>query len=579
MLRNIFTHIQSRTSLYSLVQIRPISKSIPPPNCPNDNQATKFDFDQFRSDNRIKIVKSSEDVPDPILDFENSGFSSNIIKSLERSGFEQPMPIQAQGWPIALNGSDMIAIGETGSGKTLGFLLPAFMHINKVNRENPGKDPICLVLAPTRELVQQIENVARTYGKGVWTTSVFGGASRMYQARQLQRNTDILVATPGRLIDLLESDMATLNRISYVVLDEADRMLDMGFEPQLRRILEEVPANRQMLMWSATWPKEVESLAKDFLQTDSNSYVHLNIGSIDLQANQNIEQVFEILEDQDKRDKLIEIAQEHKHEGKILIFANTKKSVDYIVKILHRYDCRSIGIHGDKTQGMRDNALSRFRSGSYNFLVATDVASRGLDVDDIKLVINYDMPTNTEDYIHRIGRTGRSGRKGKSVSLVDKFKTSKSFHKELISILKEAKQDIPEELANMNQFSEDTKRKSRNSNQFWRNKYDRDYRSQRRYASLDEDDIDEGRSYRRQNYDSRPRRYENWRNSDRDFNSRPRRYENNWRNDDEFESRPRRYERQRGFSEGDEFESRPRRYVTHKGQDFKSSNQDERPDL
>ena len=214
MLRNILTNFQCQTRL-NLFQIRAISKSIPPSNCPNDIEAKKFDFDQFRTENRIKIVKSTENVPDPILDFSHSGFSTNIIQTLEKSGFEQPMPIQAQGWPIALNGSDMIAIGETGSGKTLGFLLPAFMHINKVNRENPGNDPICLVLAPTRELAQQIEKVAKTYGKGVWTTCVFGGASRMTQARLLQRKVDILVATPGRLIDLLESDIATLNRYFY----------------------------------------------------------------------------------------------------------------------------------------------------------------------------------------------------------------------------------------------------------------------------------------------------------------------------------------------------------------------------
>ena len=576
MLRQIFSQLHFKANL-PLPQIRAISRTRFCSNIEDqdpkkeeielkieEENEPKIDFGQFRSENRIKIVNSTEDVPDPILDFEHSGFSSGILKNLERSGFVQPMPIQAQGWPIALSGSDMIAIGETGSGKTLGFLLPAFMHINKVNRENPGTDPICLILAPTRELAQQIEQVAKQYGKGVMTTCVFGGASKMYQSRQLQRKTDILVATPGRLIDFIESGIASLERCSYVVLDEADRMLDMGFEPQLRRILEEVPANRQMLMWSATWPKEVETLAKDFLKDGSNPYVHLNIGSIDLQANQNIEQQIKVIEDHDKRDTLIEIAQENKHEGKILIFANTKRTVDFIVKVLQRYDCRAIGIHGDKTQQMRDNALNRFRSGSYNILVASDVAARGLDVNDIKLVINYDMPANTEDYIHRIGRTGRSGKAGKSVSFLVKDSTTKHFQKSLVSVLKKANQEVPEELTNMNNFAMEQKRRTKGyQNQFWKQPRN-DHRNNRRYQSLDDDDYDDSRSSSRQRYqrydDYEPRRYQ--RNDDYE----PRRYQRN----DDYE--PRRYQRDPQRTHSHNFEdsrepSRPNRYQGYRNDD------------
>ncbi len=251
--------------------------------------------------------------------------------------------------------------------------------------------------------MQQIEKVSQEYGRlcRLNTVSLYGGAQKSIQIGQLRRPVDIIAATPGRLIDLIQSGIVSLDRCTYVVLDEADRMLDMGFEDSIREILSQVRPDRQLLMWSATWPQEVQQLARDFFNLE-NSFVHFNIGSPELAANPNIEQRIEVVnDDRTKQAKLLDILKDVSLDEKVLIFTATKRYADFLESFLYRNRFKTSAIHGDKSQKQRDFAMQRFREGSRNILVATDVASRGIDVDDIKVVINFDFPTNIEDYIHR----------------------------------------------------------------------------------------------------------------------------------------------------------------------------------
>ena len=264
------------------------------------------------------------------------------------------------------------------SGKTLAYILPALVHITYQDKLQRGDGPIALVLAPTRELAQQIQTVATEFGKriGIRNTCVFGGAPKRPQQNDLQRGSEIVIATPGRLIDFLQQETTNLKRCSYLVLDEADRMLDMGFEPQIRKIIEQIRPDRQVLMWSATWPKEVKNLAEEFL----NDYVQINIGSMNLSANQNILQIVEVCEDRDKDEKLIQLLAEiqRDRESKTIIFGETKKKVDDIKYFLMKNNFRAVAIHGDKSQRERDFVLNKFRQDRQSILIATDVASRGL---------------------------------------------------------------------------------------------------------------------------------------------------------------------------------------------------------
>lgn len=223
------------------------------------------------------------------------------MNTIIKQGYEQPTAIQSQGWPIALSGRDMVGIAQTGSGKTLAYILSAIIHINNNNSYKTGEGPIALVLAPTRELAQQIQKVCNDFGRATYlrNTCIFGGAPKGGQARDLERGVEIVIATPGRLIDFLERGTTNLKRCSYLVLDEADRMLDMGFEPQIRKIIEQIRPDRQTLMWSATWPKEVRKLANDFM----NNYLQVNIGSLQLSANHNILQIVDICQEEEKENK------------------------------------------------------------------------------------------------------------------------------------------------------------------------------------------------------------------------------------------------------------------------------------
>jgi ATP-dependent RNA helicase DDX5/DBP2 len=241
-------------------------------------------------------------VPNPIQAFDEAVIPDYVSSEIKNQGFEKPTAIQAQGWPIALSGTNMVGIAMTGSGKTLGYILPAIVHINhQPALSDPREGPIVLVLAPTRELAQQIQTVATDFGNSsyVRNTCLFGGSPKFRQAMDLRRGSEIVIATPGRLIDFLEEGTIALSRVTYLVLDEADRMLDMGFEPQIRKVLSQIRPDRQVLMWSATWPKEVRKLAEEFL----GDYVQINIGSLTLSANHNIEQIIEVCDEKDKLEK------------------------------------------------------------------------------------------------------------------------------------------------------------------------------------------------------------------------------------------------------------------------------------
>ncbi|XVF16386.1 hypothetical protein REPUB_Repub10bG0026900 [Reevesia pubescens] len=381
--------------------------------------------DAYRRQHEITV--SGDEVPLPFSSFEATGFPSEILREVHNAGFSAPTPIQAQSWPIALQGRDIVAIAKTGSGKTLGYLLPGFMHLKRCCNA-PQMGPTVLVLSPTRELATQIQDEANKFGKSsrISCTCLYGGAPKGPQLREIERGVDIVVATPGRLNDILEMRRISLHQVSYLVLDEADRMLDMGFEPQIRKIVKEVPTRRQTLMYTATWPREVRKIAADLLVKP----VQVNIGNIDeLVANKSITQYVEVLSPMEKHRRLEQILRSQEPGSKIIIFCSTKKMCDQLARNLSR-QCGAAAIHGDKSQADRDYVLNQFRSGRSPVLVATDVAARGLDIKDI-----------------RIGRTGRAGATGLAYTF---FGDQDSKHaSDLIKVLEGANQRVPAELRDM----------------------------------------------------------------------------------------------------------------------------------
>ncbi|XP_014287496.1 ATP-dependent RNA helicase p62 isoform X2 [Halyomorpha halys] len=421
--------------------------------CPHPNVLNRpySEVQRYRESKDILIRGVADPSLNPIQYFEEGNFPEYVANNIKKMGFDFPTAIQAQGWPIALSGKNMVGIAQTGSGKTLAYILPAVIHIKNQPRVQRGDGPIALVLAPTRELAQQIQTVASQFGGacGQKSVAVFGGAPKGPQARDLERGVEIVIATPGRLIDFLARGTTNLRRCTYLVLDEADRMLDMGFEPQIRKIMQQIRPDRQVLMWSATWPKEVKALAEDFLQ----EYVQVNIGSLELAANHNIQQIVEVCEEGDKQAKLNNLLEEIGNEKleRTIIFVETKKKVEAIANGLKRVGWPAVCIHGDKSQNERDYVLRDFRRGKSLILVATDVAARGLDVEDVMFVINYDFPNSSEDYIHRIGRTGRSNASGTAYTFFTSANQKQA--RDLVAVLTEAKQTISPELQAMTRFS------------------------------------------------------------------------------------------------------------------------------
>lgn len=364
-----------RKPRWDLSRLEPFKKDFYVPHASVSNRSY-YQVEDWRKSKEITL--KGKNVPDPVLSFEEAGFPDYVMGELHKAGFKNPTPIQSQGWPIALSGKDMVGIASTGSGKTLSYILPAIVHINHQSRLARGDGPVALILAPTRELAQQIKQVATDFGKSsrIRNTCIFGGAPKGPQALDLMDGVEIVIATPGRLLDFLESNRTNLKRCTYLVLDEADRMLDMGFELQIRKIIEQIRPDRQTLMWSATWPKEVQQLASEFLK----DYIQINVGSLQLSANHNILQIIDVCQEYEKESKLSTLLREimAEKENKTIIFMETKRKVDDVTRKMIRDGWPAVCIHGDKTQPERDWVLQDFRSGKAPILVATDVAARGL---------------------------------------------------------------------------------------------------------------------------------------------------------------------------------------------------------
>ncbi|KAF6264346.1 Asp-Glu-Ala-Asp box polypeptide 5 [Scenedesmus sp. NREL 46B-D3] len=384
------------------------------------------------------------DAPAPCQTFEQAELPAPLLNALLRHGFTAPSYIQAQAWPIALKGRDLVAIASTGSGKTAGFLVPAW---NKPQSWG-GADrtpPFALVLAPTRELAQQIQHEAERLGAAfkIRNTCLYGGAARGPQARDLSRGPQLVIATPGRLLDFVTSGELSLNRVSMLVLDEADRMLDMGFEPRsgtYSATCQLAPPTRQTLFFSATWPKEVQHIARQLCRNDP---VRVFVGNVQekLVANKDVTQLVAMLGDAPDPYAQDDLANP---QPRVVVFASTKRDCDRLTMELGRSGIRAVTVHGDKSQYERDSAISAFRRGVVPVLVATDVAARGLDIPGVTAVVNYDFPSDHEMYVHRIGRTGRAGRKGESLTLL--VPEDAAVTPVLVQIMQDAGQAIPPEL-------------------------------------------------------------------------------------------------------------------------------------
>ncbi|KAF3456424.1 hypothetical protein FNV43_RR01074 [Rhamnella rubrinervis] len=415
------------------------SATMKPPYIGSTDVTTLSPAEVYRQQH--ELTATGDNIPAPFDTFEATGFPPEILREIYAAGFSSPTPIQAQTWPIALQSRDIVAIAKTGSGKTLGYLMPAFILLRQ-RHNNPQNGPTVLVLAPTRELATQIQDEAIKFGRSsrVSCTCLYGGAPKGPQLKELDRGADIVVATPGRLNDILEMKKIDFGQVSLLVLDEADRMLDMGFEPQIRKIVNEIPPRRQTLMYTATWPKEVRKIASDLLVNP----VQVNIGNVDeLAANKAITQYVEVVPQMEKQRRLEQILRAQERGSKVIIFCSTKRLCDQLARSIGR-NFGAAAIHGDKSQGERDWVLNQFRNGKSPILVATDVAARGLDIKDIRVVINYDFPTGVEDYVHRIGRTGRAGATGVSYTFFSE--QDWKYAADLIKVLERANQCVPPEV-------------------------------------------------------------------------------------------------------------------------------------
>eukprot|EP00090_Calanus_glacialis_P016984 TRINITY_DN26562_c0_g1_i1.p1 TRINITY_DN26562_c0_g1~~TRINITY_DN26562_c0_g1_i1.p1 ORF type:complete len:668 (-),score=166.39 TRINITY_DN26562_c0_g1_i1:655-2658(-) len=416
-----------------------------------------INFDRYED---IPVEATGTDVPKGINSFEEVKLTPIIQSNIELAHYASPTPVQKNSIPIILGKRDLMACAQTGSGKTAAFLVPILNRIFEDGPAGPAPGsfgygrrkqcPLALILAPTRELATQIFDEARkfAYRSKVRPAVVYGGANVSDQMRELDKGCHLLVATPGRLVDFLERGKISLEVCKYLCLDEADRMLDMGFEPQIRRIVEQDnmpgPDIRQTLMFSATFPKEIQMLARDFLK----DYVFLAVGRVG-STSENITQKVVWVEEADKRSFLLDLmdasglgAKDLDGEAsRTLVFVETKRGADQLDEFLYREGFPVTSIHGDRTQKEREEALRRFKCGQTPIIVATAVAARGLDIPNVKHVINFDMPSDVEEYVHRIGRTGRMGNLGLATSFFND--KNRNLVKDLVELIVESNQDLP----------------------------------------------------------------------------------------------------------------------------------------
>ncbi|KAK1272171.1 DEAD-box ATP-dependent RNA helicase 52 [Acorus gramineus] len=370
----------------------------------------------------VTVASDSPPAPAPIESFSDMGLHVSIMKDIAFHEYTRPTSIQAQAMPVALSGRDLLGCAETGSGKTAAFAIPMIQHCLAQPPVRRGDGPLALVLAPTRELAQQIEKEVKSFSRSLEsfkTAIVVGGTNISEQRCELRAGVHIVVATPGRFIDHLQQGNTSLSRISFVVLDEADRMLDMGFEPQISEVMKNLPQKHQTLMFSATMPVEIEALAQAYLSKP----VQIKVGKVS-HPTANVSQMLEKVSENEKMDRLLSLlvdevsqAEQSGHALPLaIVFVERKTRCDDVVEALVAQGLNAVALHGGRSQLEREAALHEFRSGSTHILVATDVASRGLDVTGVSHVINLDLPKTMEDYVHRIGRTGRAGSSGQATS-------------------------------------------------------------------------------------------------------------------------------------------------------------------
>ncbi len=410
-------------------------------------------------DLRIKMENikcRGQDIPKPIAKWSQAAFPAQILDVIREQKFEKPTPIQSQALPTIMSGRDMIGIAKTGSGKTLAFLLPMFRHIKDQRPVENLEGPVGLILAPTRELVIQIHRDCKPYLKALnlRAVAVYGGAPIKDQIGELKRGADIIVATGGRLIDLLAANqgrVTNLRRVTYVVMDEADRMFDLGFEPQIMKILNNIRPNRQLVLFSATFPLKLEALARKVLAKP----VEISVGGRSVVPPE-ITQVIEVREEKTKFKRLLELLgalHDKDEDSRSLIFVETQESTDRLLKEVMRKGYPILAVHGGRDQIDRDQAISDFKAGVAPIMVATSVAARGLDVKQLKLVVNYDAPNHREDYVHRCGRTGRAGNTGTAVTFVTPEQDQYAGY--LIKALTESNVEIPAELQELQRIHEE----------------------------------------------------------------------------------------------------------------------------
>ncbi|XP_023764502.1 DEAD-box ATP-dependent RNA helicase 37 [Lactuca sativa] len=416
----------------------------------SDQESSGINFDAYED---IPVETSGVNVPPPVNTFAEIDLGGALNLNIRRCKYIKPTPVQRYTIPISLAGRDLMACAQTGSGKTAAFCFPiisGIMRGQSVQRPHGFRTvfPLALILSPTRELSCQIHLEARkfAYQTGVKVVVVYGGAPINQQLRELERGVDILVATPGRLVDLLERAKVSLQMIRYLALDEADRMLDMGFEPQIRKIVEQTdmppPGGRQTMLFSATFPREIQRLASDFL----SNYIFLTVGRVGSSTDLIVQRV-EFVQETDKRSHLMDLlhAQIDNGSGKqslTLVFVETKKGADSLEYWLCGNSFPATTIHGDRTQPERELALRSFKSGKTPILVATDVAARGLDIPHVSHVVNFDLPNDVDDYVHRIGRTGRAGKTGLATAFFNE--NNMSLAKPLADLMQEANQEVPQ---------------------------------------------------------------------------------------------------------------------------------------
>ncbi|KAF2213433.1 hypothetical protein CERZMDRAFT_66915 [Cercospora zeae-maydis SCOH1-5] len=416
-------------------------------DAPIDEKVTgvgKSEAEKYYKEKEIAIEDAKNDNVGPILSFDSLPFDAESKKAFF-GDFKEPSPIQAATWPYLFNGRDVIGVAETGSGKTYGFGVPC---VNRLTKEK--KVQVCIV-SPTRELALQIQEqmVKLTKPRGLKATCVYGGTNKDEQRQQL-KGTQVVVATPGRLNDFIGDGTIDLYGVTYLVLDEADRMLDKGFEQDIRSIISSAApsAKRQTVMFTATWPDSVRKLASEFLREPVRIMIGEN-ASGELRANTRIVQEVEVIGEREKQDRMLAILKQYQSgkskNDRILVFCLYKKEATRVEETIRRRGFRVAGIHGDLNQAKREESLAAFKKGDVPILVATDVAARGLDIPAVKLVLNVTFPLTVEDYVHRIGRTGRAGQDGRAITFFTDG-LEKPLSGALINVLKGANQPVPEDL-------------------------------------------------------------------------------------------------------------------------------------